>query len=166
MDILLSSIFVLIFASLEVGVISRIPLENGMADIMLLFVITWSLNPQAKRYYIPALLAAGVMTFISSVPIPGILMSYALAAGLTRLLVNRLWEMPVFSMLIVTIVATMLQHVIYILIMQFQGSAVPFLTSLREITLPSIFLNIIFSFPVFLLVRDAQKVVFKEVENE
>lgn len=166
MDIVLSSILVLIFTSLQLGVISRIPLQNGMADIVLLFIIVWCLNRQARNFYIPTLIAGGLVTFISSIPIPGVLISYALAAVLTRILVTRLWEMPVFSMLIVTIVATFLQHLIYILILQFQGSSVPLLSSLNEITLPSVFLNIILVFPMYLLVRDAQKLVYQEVENE
>ncbi len=166
MDIVLSSILVLIFTSLQLGVISRIPLQNGMADIVLLFIIVWCLNRQAKNFYIPALIAGGLVTFISSIPVPGVLLSYILAAVLTRILVNRLWEMPVFSMLIITIVATFLQHLIYILVLQFQGSPVPFLSSLSGITLPSVFLNIILVFPMYLLVHDAQKLVYQEVENE
>ncbi len=166
MDIVLSSILVLIFTSLQLGVISRIPLQNGMADIVLLFIIVWCLNRQAKNFYIPALIAGGLVTFISSIPVPGVLLSYILAAVLTRILVNRLWEMPVFSMLIITIVATFLQHLIYILVLQFQGSSVPLLSSLSGITLPSVFLNIILVFPMYLLVHDAQKLVYQEVENE
>ncbi len=166
MDIVLSSVLVLVFTSLQLGVISRIPLQNGMADIVLLFIIVWCLNRQAKNFYIPVLIAAGLVTFISSLPVPAVLISYALAAILTRLLVNRLWEMPVFSMLIITIAATFLQHFVYILILQFQGSSIPLLSSLREITLPSVFLNIILVFPMYLLVRDAQKFVYQEVENE
>jgi len=166
MDIVLSSILVLIFTSLQLGVISRIPLQNGMADIVLLFIIVWCLNRQAKNFYIPALIAGGLVTFISSIPVPGVLLSYILAAVLTRILVNRLWEMPVFSMLIITIVATFLQHLIYILVLQFQGSPVPLLSSLSGITLPSVFLNIILVFPMYLLVHDAQKLVYQEVENE
>lgn len=166
MDIVLSSILVLIFTSLQLGVISRIPLQNGMADIVLLFIIVWCLNRQAKNFYIPALIAGGLVTFISSIPVPGVLLSYILTAVLTRILVNRLWEMPVFSMLIITIVATFLQHLIYILVLQFQGSPVPLLSSLSGITLPSVFLNIILVFPMYLLVHDAQKLVYQEVENE
>ena len=166
MDIVLSSILVLTFTSLQLGVISRIPLQNGMADIVLLFIIAWSLNRQAKNFYIPTLIAGGLVTFISSIPIPGVLISYMLAAVLTRLLVNRLWEMPLFSMLIITLVATFLQHLIYILVLEFQGSSIPLLSSLREITLPSVFLNIILLFPMYLVVRDAQKFVYPEAENE
>jgi cell shape-determining protein MreD len=166
MDLVLSSILVLAFTSLQLGVVSRIPLQNGMADIVLLFIIVWCLNRQAKNFYIPVLIAGGLVTFISSLPVPAVFISYILAAVLTRLLVNRLWEMPVFSMLIITIAATFLQHLIYILILQFQGSSIPLLSSLSEITLPSIFLNIIFVFPMYLLIRDAQKFVYQEAENE
>jgi cell shape-determining protein MreD len=166
MDILLSSILVLIFTSLQLGVISRIPLAKRNGRYCAVVCGYWSLHPQAKRFYIPTLLAGGLMTFISSVPVPAVLISYVVAAVLTRYLVNRLWEMPVFSMLIITVVATFLQHLLYILMMQFQGSSIPFLASLQEITLPSIFLNIIFAFPMYLLVRDAQKLVYQEVENE
>ncbi|RJQ43740.1 MAG: hypothetical protein C4545_02575 [Anaerolineaceae bacterium] len=166
MDILLSSILVLIFTSLQLGVVSRIPLQNGMADIVLLFIIGWSLNRQAKRFYIPTLIAGGLVSFISSIPFPGVLISYLVAAGLTRILVNRLWEMPVFSMLIITITATFFQHLVYILMMQFQGMSVPFFSSLEGITLPSVFLNIILAFPMYLIVHDAQKIVYQEAENE
>ena len=166
MDIVVSSILAVVFSSLQSSVVSRIPLENGMADIVLLFIIVWCLNPQTKRFYIPTLLAGGIITFISSIPIPAVLISYFLIAVLTRILVNRLWEMPLFSLLIITIVATFTQHLIYIIAMQFQGSSIPFLESLREITLPSVFINIIFAFPIYLIVRDAQKLVYQEIENE
>ncbi len=166
MDIVVSSVLVLIFTSLQLSVVSRLPIGNGMADIVLLLLIVWCLHPQAKKFYIPTLLAGWIITFISSVPIPAVFISYFLAAILTRLLINRLWEMPLFSMLIITITATFAQHIIYIIAMQFQGSAIPFIEGLREITLPSVFINIIFSFPIYLIVRDAQKFVYQEIENE
>lgn len=166
MAIVVSSVLVFIFSSLQLSVVSRLPLENGMADIVLLLIIVWCLNPQAKKFYIPTLLAGGIISFISSVPIHAIFISYLLAAIITRLLIARLWEMPLFSMLISTIIATVAQHVIYIIALQFQGSSIPFMQGLREITLPSIFINIIFAFPIYLLVRDVQKFVYKELENE
>ncbi|NMC46511.1 MAG: hypothetical protein GYA52_06715 [Chloroflexi bacterium] len=166
MDIFLSSLLVLFFTSLQLSVVSRIPLNHGMADILLLFVIAWCLNRQARRYYIPVLLAGGLISFISSLPFPTALISYLVAAFLTRALLSRLWEMPVFSMLLLTIVATFFQHLLYIVIMQFQGVAIPLLSSLQEITLPSIFLNIIFALPMYLIVQDTQKFVYQEVEND
>jgi len=166
MDIIVSSILVLIFSSLQISVVSRLPIANGMADIVLLLLIVWCLHPQAKKFYIPTILAAWIITFISSVPIPAVFISYILAAVLTRMLISRLWEMPLFSMLIITITTTFTQHFIYIFFMKFQGSSIPFLESLREITLPSVFINIIFAFPIYLIVRDAQKFVYQEIENE
>ena len=164
MDILLSSGMILLFTSLELAVVSRLPLQNGIADIVLLFVIAWSLNREAKNYYIPTLIAGGITSFISSIPFPSAIVSYLLAAFMTRSLVKRLWEMPVFSMLIITVLATFTQHLIYILILQIQGSNVPFLYSLEVITLPSVFINIILALPVYLIVHDAQKMVYREVE--
>lgn len=166
MSILLAAGMILAFSSLQVAVVSRLPLQNGMADLVLLFVIAWSLNREAKQFYIPVLLAAGLMTFISSVPIPAVLLSYAFAALITRLLVSRLWEMPVFSMLILTLIATITQHVIYIVIMQIGGTPISLGESLNLVTLPSAFLNIILSLPIFLIVRDVQKIVFTEVAYE
>jgi len=166
MDILMSSLLVLVFTSLQISVISRIPLNHGIADIVLLFVIAWCLNRQARKYYIPTLLAGVLISFVSSIPFPGAIISYLTAALLTRVLVSRLWEMPVFSMLILTIVTTFFQHLLYIVMMQFQGISIPLLSSLEEITLPSIFLNIIIAFPMYLIVQDAQKFVYQEVENE
>lgn len=166
MDIFLSSLLVLVFTSLQLSVVSRIPLNHGMADILLLFVIAWCLNRQARKYYIPVLLAGGLISFISSLPFPTALISYLVAALLTRALVSRLWEMPVFSMLLLTIGATFFQHLLYIVIIQFQGTAIPLLSSLQEITLPSIFLNIILALPMYLIVQDTQKFVYQEVEND
>jgi len=137
-----------------------------MADIVLLFIIVWCLNPQSKKFYIPTLLAGSIMTWISSVPIPAIMISYLLTALITRTFVKRLWEMPLFSMLVLTIITTFLQHLIYILCMQFTGSPIPLITSLQEITLPSIFLNFIFALPTYFLVHDAQKWAYQEIENE
>jgi len=165
MDVFLSSLLVLVFTSLQLSVISRIPLNHGMADILLLFVIAWCLNRQARKFYVPALLAGALISFISSIPFPMAIISYLVAALLTRAFVSRLWEMPIFTMLIITIVATFFQHLLYIVTMQFQGISISLLSSLQEITLPSIFLNIIIAFPVYFIVRDAQKFVYQEVEN-
>ncbi len=166
METLLSSLLILFFTSMQLAVVSRLPLQNGMADIVLLFIIAWSLNRQAKRFYIPALIAGAMVTFISSVPVPGVLIAYLLAAILTRVLVNRLWEMPIFSMLIITIVATIAQHLIYIITSQIGGTLIPISQSLSQITLPSVFLNVILALPMFLIVQDAQKYIYIEVENE
>jgi len=166
MDILLSFILIMLVTSLQLSVISRIPMQNGMADIVLLFLIMWSLHSKAKNFYIPALFAGGLMAFISALPMPSILLSYIIAGLLIRFLVVHLWEMPIFSMLIGTILATLVQHIIYILSLQLQGLSIPFLASLQQITLPSIFLNLIFAFPIYLIVHDAQKLVYQAVENE
>lgn len=166
METLLSSLLILLFTSVQLAVVSRLPLQHGMADIVLLLIIAWSLNRQAKHFYIPALIAGAVITFISSVPVPGVLVSYMLAAVLTRVLVNRLWEMPIFSMLIITIVATISQHLIYIITSQIRGIPIPLTQSLNQITLPSVFLNVILALPVYLIVQDVQKYVYYEAENE
>ena len=166
METLLSSLLIVLFTSLQLAVVSRLPLQHGMADIVLLFIIAWSLNRQAKRFYIPALIAGIVITFISSVPIPGVLIAYMLAAIMTRVLVNRLWEMPLFSMLIITIIATIAQHLIYIIISQVGGIPIPLSQSLSQITLPSVFLNVILAIPIYLIVQDTQKYIYQEVEHE
>jgi len=166
METLLSTLLIFLFTSLQLAVVSRLPLQNGMADIVLLFVIAWSLNRQAKHFYIPALIAGALITFISSVPVPGVLVSYMLAAILTRVLVNHLWEMPIFSMLIITIIATISQHLIYIITSQIGGIAIPLSQSLEQITLPSTFLNVILALPIYLIVQDAQKYLYREAENE
>lgn len=166
METVLSSLLIVIFTSLQLAVVSRLPLQHGMADIVLLFIIAWSLNRQAKRFYIPALIAGIVITLISSVPVPGVLIAYILAAILTRVLVNRLWEMPLFSMLIITIIATIAQHLIYIIISQVGGIPIPLSQSLSQITLPSVFLNVILALPVYLIVQDTQKYIYQEVEYE
>lgn len=166
METLLSSVLIILFTSLQLAVVSRLPLQHGMADIVLLFIIAWSLNRQAKRFYIPALIAGIVITFISSVPVPGVLVAYMLAAILTRVLVNRLWEMPLFSMLIITIIATIAQHLIYIIISQIGGIPISLSQSLSQITLPSVFLNVILALPIYLIVQDTQKYVYQEVGHE
>ncbi len=87
-------------------------------------------------------------------------MIYLGITTVVRISSNRIREFPVLGMLIATIGATFIQHMIEIIVLFIAGTQLPFNQSLVLVTLPSILLNLFFALPVYALVTDLARWIY------
>ena len=158
-------ISVILTAMLQMTVFSRLTLLHGAADIVLLTLVAWGLQEDNPNMWPWTLLAGAVISFASALPfflpIPG----YLLVTGVTRLIQKRIWQSPLLAMLLVTMVGTLLYHLLSMSAMFLNGSTIQFGVAWSQVTLPSLLLNLMLAIPVYATVhsiRDGLSPIYQQ----
>jgi rod shape-determining protein MreD len=157
---------VLIFAlMIQNVIISRLPLTSGNADIILLILIAWALQERVKSTWLWALVGGLLVSFVSAVPGFGPVWGYFIIVFISRYLQKRIWQIPILAMLAVTLIGTLIQHTINLLLLFVAGIPIPIQESLLSVTLPSALLNLLFALPIYIVFTDLAKLLYPiEVE--
>ncbi len=156
----------MILSVLQSTAISRITLIHGSADLVLLAVAAWGVREKGYSTFLWALVGGLFIALITAMPFYIPLASYIFVAILAHLLFGRIWQTPIFMMILVVIAGTIFQHVISILYLQFSGVEVGFLYGLQNFTLPSLLLNFFFLFPMFVIMSDLRHWLMPEEDYE
>ena len=158
-------ISVILTAMLQMTVFSRLTLLHGAADIVLLTLVAWGLQEDNPNMWPWTLLAGAVISFASAlpffIPVPG----YLLVTGVTRLIQKRIWQSPLLAMLLVTMVGTLLYHLLSMSAMFLNGSPIQFGVAWSQVTLPSLLLNLMLAIPVYATVhsiRDGLSPIYQQ----
>jgi rod shape-determining protein MreD len=160
MAYLISFPVLVIVLMMQLAIFSQLPLLSGTPDLILLVLIAWSLNEKSQNAWFWAVVGGGLVSIISAIPFGAPLMIYLGITTVVRISSNRIREFPVLGMLIATIGATFIQHMIEIIVLFIAGTQLPFNQSLVLVTLPSILLNLFFALPVYALVTDLARWIY------
>ncbi len=165
MSILLAFPVLFIALLLQMTIVSRLPLLNGTADLVLLVLVAWSIKERVRTAWVWAVIAGAAVSFISAMPFYLPLVIYLLAALLARLLQNRVWQMPFLALFVAVFAATVLQNVISIAAFQFLDWSITWQQGLSLVTLPSLLLNLLLALPVYTVVSDLANWLYPPVEE-
>jgi len=151
-----------LLAILQSAILSRMPLLQGTADLVLLVVIAWALQERVRSAWQWALIAGIIMAYVSAlsglIPIG----SYLVVTALALFLRQRVWQVPVLAMLAVTFIGSLLVYSLTALYLSITGTPLPFVDTLYQIILPSIILNLLLAIPVYALVKDLSEWLYPE----
>lgn len=139
---------------IQFGIINRLPLLTGTADILILLIAAWSLQDQIKHFWVHTIIIGVFVSLISSMPFFAPLISYLLTFFIGFLIKHRLWQVPVLSIFLLVFISTLLQHLIYISVLQINGVIFNWYTAFLNITLPSLLINILLVIPVYAVVQE------------
>ena len=151
---LVCALSLVVFYILQTTVFSRITLIAGTADLVLLFLIAWSLQEEVKNTWLWTAVAGVLISLISAMPFFAPLIGYLGVVGLSKLLQRRVWRIPILAMFIVTLLGTVFQQVVYVISLQVQGAPISWSQSFDAVLLPSILLNLIFALPIYAIAND------------
>jgi len=143
-----------VFYILQSTVFSRIVLISGTADLILLFLVAWSLQERVKNTWIWTIVAGLLISIVSAMPFYAPLIAYVGVVAISKLVQSRVWRIPILAMFIVTLLGTLFQQFVFVLALQINGAPVTWLQSLDLIILPSVLLNLIFSLPMYAVIND------------
>lgn len=146
----------------QTAIISRAPLLQGTADILLLTVIAWALQERVRSAWYWAVLAGLLVSFVSGLPYGLLLAGYLLATGIALALRQRVWQAPILAMFAATFFGTLIVHLISLLVLRISGNPMPILEALNLITLPSLLLNLLLAVPIYAVFSDLAKWVYPE----
>jgi hypothetical protein len=156
----------LLLSVLQSTAISRITMINGSADLILIAVACWGVKEKSYNAFIWALIGGLFTALITAMPFYIPIASYLFVALLAKLLFGRIWQSPILMLIIVVFVGTVFQHIISIFYLQINGVNAGLITSLQNITLPSVLLNLFFIFPMYVIMSDIRQWVLPGEDYE
>jgi len=154
MTFLIGLPILIITAILQTTVISRMPLLNGTADLMLIVITAWALQRQISTSWQWALLGGMLIDYYSGLPFGVYTLSYLALNGAAVILKNRVWQFSYLMHLLLALLGTLLIQGFSVIIILLQGTALPLGTVLQQVILPSLILNLLLTFPIYLLIND------------
>ncbi len=142
---------------LQIGVVSRVPLLQGTADLMLLAMVSWGMHPRTRQLGWWALSGGLFIGWISALPIWLPPLSYALVMAVAAYLRRRVWQIPLLALLTTVFVGTFITNLISFGLLRVLGTPLDLIETLNLIVLPSLLLNLLLAIPVNSLVGEAAR---------
>ncbi len=148
----------------QVTIVRSITLLSGAADVMMLFLIAWILQPETGwTGWAAALTAAVLADLTSAMPTGAYFVFYLLAAALAWWVRQRLWQSQIVAMLLIITASVLTGYtVFFVLLWVFRGVAADIRLILAQIIFPSLFLDLLWAFPVFYTMRDLAQWAYAE----
>ena len=141
-------------AILQSTIVSRMPLLNGTADLILLFIIAWALQDRVKSTWRWCLIGGIFASLYSALPFGLYILAYFTAAGIAMVLKRQVWKAPFLAMMAATFIGTLVVQVLSYLSRLGTGVNLPVITVLNNIMLPGLLLNLLLAMPVFSIMHD------------
>ncbi len=143
-----------ILSILQSTIVSRIPLLNGTADLILLFIVAWALQDRVESAWQWCLIGGIFASLYSALPFGTFIVTYLIATAIARLLKRRVWKAPFLAMLAATFIGTIIVQVISLAARLISGVNIPLISMLNLILLPGLLLNLMLAIPVYSIMRD------------
>ena len=154
MSVILSIPVLSFIAVLQSAVVSRLPLNRGTADLMLVVLVAITLQKSVKTAWQWSIVGGLLTDFFSGLPFGLFTTSYLITTSIAFLLRERIWQFSFLMQLLVVLSGTLIVHGLSMIVLIIQGSSLQLTTVLQAITLPSIILNFMLSLPVFIIIQD------------
>jgi rod shape-determining protein MreD len=140
-----------ILAILQAGLISRLPMLHGTADLILLMIIAWALQKRVETAWQWCIIGGLVVNIISAVPFGMPLLGYSLTTAVALALRRHIWQVPILAMFLVAFLGTLITQGITLLSLRIGGVPIPIPEALNLVILPSVLLNLLFAIPMYFL---------------
>jgi rod shape-determining protein MreD len=141
-------------AVIQTTIVSRMPLLNGTADLLLLFIVAWAIQDRVESAWQWCLIGGIIASVYSGLPFGTYIAAYLIVTGITRLLKRQIWKAPFLAMLAAVFVGTLVVLIISWLARFVTGVNTPFFTVLNQIILPGLLLNLLLAIPVYSIMHD------------
>jgi rod shape-determining protein MreD len=147
---------------LQSSIVSQIKLLSGFADLPLIMIAAWALQERVKSAWHWAVLACAMVSFVSKMPWPVLLVGYLAVVFIAQTLQKRVWQAPLLAMFSVTIIGTLIMNLLSFGALQILGTSFSPGEVAGLIVLPGLLLNMLFSIPVYTFIRDLSRWVYPE----
>lgn len=166
MSILLSIPILILLLILQTTFVTEVRLLHGSADLILVWLAVWGLTSKDRSGYLLAFFAGGLVSYVSALPWYVYPSAYLLTIAIARYVSSQLWQSPLLSMFAITLVTSIFLYLISMAGLRINGTIYSFQTSLNDVIIPSIFLNLLLAIPTYAIGRDFSGWVFRNEEIE
>jgi hypothetical protein len=145
----------------QTTIIARLTLLNGTADLIMLVLIAWGLQEETKNTWMWAILGGLAIGFGSAVPWFIFPLCYLALTAITARFRSRIWQSPILAMMIITTLGTVLILGMEFVFLRLSGINLSFKLSLTRTILPSMLLNLLLAFPVYWVMREIARLIYR-----
>lgn len=142
---------------LQTAVFSRLTLLSGVADVIMLLLLAWALQKRVKTRDVVfwTAFAAVFVGFISAVPPLVTVMIYVVIVFVARWVQSRIWQGVLLVYFFSVVLGSFFQQGLTFGVLRYlNGTPLALETSFVYLMLPSLVLNLLFAFPIYLLMKD------------
>ncbi|MBI5352580.1 MAG: hypothetical protein HZB50_08095 [Chloroflexi bacterium] len=151
---------------LQSSVVSQIKLLSGYADLPLIMLAAWALQERVKSAWHWAVICCAMLSFVSALPWPVLVISYLAIVFVAQALQKRIWQAPLLAMFSVTFTGTLFMQLFSFITLRVLGTSLKFGDVVGSVTLPSLLLNMLFAIPIYSFMRDLAQWVYPLEEHE
>lgn len=162
MSLIISFPVVILLMVLQTTFARQLTLLNGSADLLLIWMAAWSLQSRDNSAWLWAFLAGALFSYVSAVPWYVSITAYIAIVVMARFITRKLWQSPLMSMFILTLIGSLFLYFLTFIGLRVEGVDYPFRETLVRIIIPSVFLNLLLAIPIYGIVKDTTRWVFKE----
>jgi rod shape-determining protein MreD len=145
---------------IQSAIISRLPLLQGTADLILLVLIAWALQERVRSAWHWSVIGGLLIGFVSIIPIGIPLAIYLCITGIVLMVKQRIWETSILAMFAMTFVGSLFSQIVTGLTVSIGGTPLPIFDTLKLIILPSLILNLILAAPIYAIIKDLAEWVY------
>ncbi len=147
---------------LQTSILSRLPLLQGTTDLTMLAIIAWALQKRVQTAWQWCIMGGLFYNLVSALPLGVPVIGYCLTTGITLILRRRVWQVPILSMFVATLLGTLITQGLAIFTLRFAGSPIPIIEAINLVILPSAILNLVLAIPIFALIGDLANWLYPE----
>jgi rod shape-determining protein MreD len=154
-----------ILAVLQSSLLSHLHMLDGRPDLVPLAVIAWALTGRWREAMIWGFAGGLLLDLFTGLPFGVSAITLIIVAYLVTLSEGRFWEAHLLMPLAVTLVCSILYHLVILTTVAISGREVDFVMAIVRVILPSTFLNLLLALPATSLAASLQRTLYPpEVE--
>jgi len=151
---------------LQTSIVSGITLLSGYADLPLVMIAAWALQEQVDTAWHWAVATGILVGFISGINWIVPVLGYIAVVALAKVLQLRVWQAPLLAMFSISFLGTIMLDLFAYAMLRLAGILIPIQDAFGLQTLPRILLNLLFSIPVYAVMRDLAHWMYPSPEVE
>ncbi len=154
MGVVLAFPILFILIILQTTLVGQMTLLSGCADLILLWLVAWSLQKQVKYVWVWTGIAAVSIAFISAQPWYIPVIGYSAITLFSKYISKRIWQSPLLMMFLATIFGSVLMNGLTNIALIINNISIPLRTGLVQVIIPSTLINLLIALPVYSIVKN------------
>jgi hypothetical protein len=145
---------------IQMVIVRHLPLFNGTVDLLLLWLAAWGLQKKGSHVWIGALFVSLLTAFVSAVPWYASLIAYLSVAIGSRFMNRHFWHNPLIALILIVFFCSLISLSVQMGAFYVQGISIGINDALKSVIIPSVFLNLVFAIPIYVIVNDMSRWVY------
>lgn len=144
-------------AILQSSIFPQFRILNGQPDLVLLLVVAWAIRAPLEEAVVWAFVGGLLQDLLSLTPLGTSSAGLVLLVFGINMLTRQVYNVNIAMIVGFVFAGTVLQHVLFVLVMAYVGQQYELGAFIRTVLLPTLFYNLLLILPIYALTGPLQK---------